>query len=69
MSLKFNLRALEGMSDEALKALRSEFLDALASDNHLDVERFDLLQALNRIEMILRRRNIPSTQTGPYPSI
>ena len=55
MSLIFNLHALEGLSEEALKSLRSEVLDALASEAHTDAERFDLLQLLNRIEMILRQ--------------
>lgn len=58
MSLKLNLHALENMSNEALRSLHSDVLDALASDDHADAERFDLLQALNRIELILRKRKI-----------
>lgn len=69
MSLKFNLHALEAMSDEALKQLRGEVLDSLGSDDCSDNERFDLLQALNRIEMILRRRKTLIKSNRPTPSI
>lgn len=65
MSLTFNLHILEGMADDALKSLRDEILIALASDHHTDVERFDLLQVLNRIEMILRRRRTIDQFYGP----
>jgi hypothetical protein len=58
MSLIFNFDALEGLPDEALKSLRGEVLAALATDAHSDAERFNLLQMLNRIEMLLRRRKL-----------
>lgn len=69
MSLKFNLHALEGLSDEVLKSLRGEVLDALASDDHPDAQRFDLLQTLNRIEMILRHRRALIPPNGQAPSL
>ncbi|KPQ15968.1 MAG: hypothetical protein HLUCCO18_09905 [Rhodobacteraceae bacterium HLUCCO18] len=68
MSPIFNSAALGGLSDHALRHLRSILLESLASSRFTPAERLVMQAALERVEAILRRRLAPKPPSGSSPS-
>lgn len=65
MSPIFNQHALNGLSDHALRHLRTVLRNALASGGFTDAEHRAFKVMLGRIEAILRRRVAPAPQSTP----